>query len=253
VLNKLTNRGKSSMNKEEPYRDQAERLKQRIQKINEKVEVSEEFPPREQLHRQKKKKTKWKLKYPVIRLLAVVFILLPIIIFSVISTRNSGRGIIETEKTSGSSVGYETINLEKDNDAEVENTEKSEDVKQEEKKDTSVNDSEEQSKQLDGEAVQPAAASPADMTSQQVSSNQSTIKQQPSDKNSDTQTQSPNKETATSNTKVIKHTVQTGETLFSLAKRYYNSQSGMDIIKRANNLTSDQINVGQVLKIPLNN
>jgi hypothetical protein len=104
------------VNKEEPYRDQAERLKQRIQKINEKVDgVNEKLPPREQVHRQKKKKTKWKVKYPVIRLLVLCFILLPIIIFSVISYRDSGGKVNGTQKTSGSSVGYETINLEKSN------------------------------------------------------------------------------------------------------------------------------------------
>ncbi|WP_160721406.1 hypothetical protein [Bacillus sp. USDA818B3_A] len=102
------------MNKEEPYRDQAERLKRRIQKINEKVEGnSEKLPPREQVHRHKKKKTKWKVKYPVIRLLVLCFILLPIIIFSVISYRENGVKINGTQKTSGSSVGYETIKIKK--------------------------------------------------------------------------------------------------------------------------------------------
>ncbi|MEH7416013.1 hypothetical protein V7266_12085 [Neobacillus drentensis] len=104
------------MNKEEPYRYQAERLKQRIQKINEKaVGDSDKLPPREQVHRQKKKKTKWKVKYPVIRLLVLCFILLPIIIFSVISYRDSGGKVNGTQKTSGSSAGYETVNLEKSN------------------------------------------------------------------------------------------------------------------------------------------
>ncbi|PLS02096.1 hypothetical protein [Neobacillus cucumis] len=104
------------MNREEPYRDQAERLKQRIQKINEKAAGnSEKLPPREQVHRQKKKKTKLKVKYPVIRLLVLCFILLPIIIFSVISYRDHGGKINGTQKTSGNSVGYETINLKKNN------------------------------------------------------------------------------------------------------------------------------------------
>jgi len=88
------------VNKEEPYRDQAERLKKRIQKINDKVEDGnrDKLPPREQVHRQKKKKTKWKLKYPVIRLLVLSFILLPIIIFSVISYRDNGKKKSMTQK-----------------------------------------------------------------------------------------------------------------------------------------------------------
>src|SRR3954447_22079393 len=125
----MTRTGRSSsVNKEEPYRDQAERLKQRIQKINEKVDGdSEKLPPREHVHRQKRKKTKWKVKYPVIRLLVLCFILLPIIIFSVISYRDSGVKVNGTQKTSGSSVGYETINLKKTN-PDIEDT-KDESVK----------------------------------------------------------------------------------------------------------------------------
>ena len=102
------------MNKEEPYRDQAERLKQRIEKINEKKPegVREQLPPREQIHREKRQKTKWKVKYPVIRILVLSFILLPIIIFSVYSylegEKNSGP-----LKTGGNSSNYETINFEK--------------------------------------------------------------------------------------------------------------------------------------------
>mgnify|MGYP000861960187 FL=1 len=46
--------------------------------------------------------------------------------------------------------------------------------------------------------------------------------------------------------KTIKHTVKKGETLFSIAKRY---RTTVEKIKRANNLKSDSLKIGQKLKI----
>lgn len=102
------------MNKEEPYRERAERSKKPIEKIIETTETIDHLPPREQLHRRKKKKIKWKLKYPLIRLLVLFFILLPIIIFSTISYLD-GKNMNRVKKTTGSPAGFETINLEQSN------------------------------------------------------------------------------------------------------------------------------------------
>ena len=116
------------MNKEEPYRHQAERLKQRIEKINEEtVETREQLPPREQIHREKRKKTKWKLKYPIIRILVLFFILLPIAIFSAYSYLEGGKNK-GPEKVSGDSSGYEVINFEK-SETDSNNEKKAEDEK----------------------------------------------------------------------------------------------------------------------------
>ena len=107
------NRRYCFMNKEEPFRSQAERLKRRIEKINEETtEVRDQLPPREQIHREKRKKTKWKIKYPIIRILVLFFILLPIVIFSAYSYLEEGKGK-NTEKVTGKSSGYEVINFEK--------------------------------------------------------------------------------------------------------------------------------------------
>nr|WP_282597681.1 LysM peptidoglycan-binding domain-containing protein [Bacillus sp. REN3] len=50
---------------------------------------------------------------------------------------------------------------------------------------------------------------------------------------------------------IIYHTVQPKETLFRVAMKYYNSQEGIAIIRKANNLQGNDIQAGQVLKIPL--
>ncbi|MCM3724436.1 LysM peptidoglycan-binding domain-containing protein [Neobacillus cucumis] len=237
------------MNKEEPYRDQAERLKKRIQKINEKVDGnSDKLPPREQVHRQKKKKTKWKVKYPIIRLLVLCFILLPIIIFSVISYRDEGVKVNGTQKTSGSSVGYETINLEKS----IADNEGSKDESSLTKKETDkITAPEEKSVETftQDESAESSAATPV------LTTNQGTANQQVSDKNSQPIEAVKSRTTPTTpqkTSKTIYHTVKPKETLNKIAIRYYHSKNGVTIIKEANRLQTENIYVGQVLKIPLN-
>jgi LysM repeat protein len=51
---------------------------------------------------------------------------------------------------------------------------------------------------------------------------------------------------------VIYHTVKSGENLYRIALKYYHSKAGEDIIRKANNISGNEIYLGQVLKIPLN-
>lgn len=99
------------MNNEEPYRDQAERLRQKIEKINEPIVEASNLPPRSEMHRNKKKKTKFKLKYPLIRLLVLFFILLPITIFSIYSYME-GKYLNAKNASVTSNKEYDTINVE---------------------------------------------------------------------------------------------------------------------------------------------
>ncbi|WML40400.1 LysM peptidoglycan-binding domain-containing protein [Neobacillus sp. OS1-2] len=239
------------MNKEEPYRDQAERLKQRIQKINDRVEDgnNDKLPPREQVHRQKRKKTKWKLKYPLIRLLVLCFILLPIIIFSVISYRDHAKKVNGAEKTSGSSVGYETINLEKSNSDDKTISEQSEETKEQDQVNDGSNVAEETSEKHQDVAGQPVLGVPSTPSSPAPSLNNDAANKQVTDKDSQPQPEPVKNET----NKVIYHTVTKQDTLFKIAMKYYQSQKGIEIIKKANKLQSENIYVGQVLNIPLNN
>ncbi|MGF9763724.1 LysM peptidoglycan-binding domain-containing protein [Microvirga sp. 0TCS3.31] len=46
------------------------------------------------------------------------------------------------------------------------------------------------------------------------------------------------------------HTVERGETLSSLSKRYYGREDYADVIQRANKLNTDTVFVGEELKIP---
>jgi LysM repeat protein len=243
------------MNKEAPYRDQAERTRKKIvrTKGNNTSPEMEELPPRSKLHRQKKNKNKWKLKYPVIRLLAVFFILLPISIFSAYSYLNNKGG--DGENGSIKTGGYEKISIEKNNST----TETSLPVRFEEK-----------DIEAEGEAsVEPAplaedsVPSPADNKNPptvtpktQVSTKVSPVGPEESQDLVPTQgqeTSEPNSEEATTDEKIVYHTVKEGDNLFRISLAYYNSQHGMGIIRQANNLQGDEVQLGQVLKIPLEN
>jgi LysM repeat protein len=220
------NRRGCCMNKEEPYRSQAERLKRRIEKINEETtEVRDQLPPREQIHREKRKKTKLKIKYPIIRILVLFFILLPIVIFSAYSYLEEGKGS-KTEKVTGDSSGYEVINFEEPE------TESTVETKVEETENTPVED--------DQEAIEVQKSIIQDAPIESPASQPTPIIGQGTDKNV---------EPAPS---VIYHTVKSGENLYRISLKYYHSKAGEDIIRKANNMKGNEIYLGQVLKITLN-
>jgi LysM repeat protein len=221
------------MNKEEPYRDQADRLKQRIERINEETsEVRDQLPPREQIHREKRKKTKLKVKYPVIRMLVLFFILLPIVIFSAYTYLEEGKKSNRTEKVSGNSSGYEVINYEK---SETESTTESE--------------AEEKTVEKIEEAIEVQKSVIPDTTvKSQVPADKGT------DKNSGPSTEpvTAKPDSSKDTRKTIYHTVKKGENLYRISLKYYHSKAGEDIIRKSNNLKGDEIYLGQVLEIPLN-
>jgi LysM repeat protein len=219
------------MNKEEPYRDQAERLRRRIEKINEQNLVEQDnLPPREQIHRQKRKKTKMKIKYPVIRLLVLSFVLLPIIIFSMNSYFNDKtRG--GAEKTTAATSGYETVKFEETNTDQI-----VEEAKEEEQE----------------EAVVEVDMAVESEQNEEVTTPEN-VPVENGAESSETPASTNNTETTNPQSKIILHTVQPGENLFRISMKYYNSKAGEEIIKKANKLLNENVYAGQVLKIPLEN
>lgn len=102
------------MNKEYPYRDQAEKLRRRIERkdfTEGRVVERVQLPPRNSVHKKKKKTNKWKLKYPIIRILVVFFILLPIIILSIYLS-NFKDQIGDSKKATGETEEFEIINYD---------------------------------------------------------------------------------------------------------------------------------------------
>jgi LysM repeat protein len=238
------------MNREDPYRDQAERLRKRIEKINEVNHDESQLPPRNDFHRSRKKKTKWKLKYPIIRLLVLFFILLPITIFS-IYTYLEGKKPIGSEKVSSSSEGYESINLEtpqKEEKKQADDHTQKMDAKKESNDEKVVNPSTgTEAAEKESEAKDPVGQETKE------SSNLSDSEEKPdsgldTDKNDNSQQTS--QKSDSSKNKIIYHTVQPQETLYRIAMKYYHSNSGIEKIKQANHLSNNNIETGKVLKIP---
>jgi LysM repeat protein len=229
------------VNHEEPYRNQAERLRQKIEKVKDGgVVITEknELPSRTDIHRNKKNKTKVKVKFPIIRLLALFFILLPVVIISAYSVLGS-KEINSSDKVSTVDRGGYEINVEGTHEWEPVGEELDEETPPIEEQEIIVDAEEEKNENAsDQEMTEPVKEEELDTTN-----TTSTDKEQ-------IQTDTPNVGETTTKTNLVYHTVQPNENLFRIAMKYYQSQSGIEIIQQANNLNGIEIMVGQVLKIP---
>ncbi|MGM0899932.1 MAG: LysM peptidoglycan-binding domain-containing protein [Bacillota bacterium] len=240
------------MNKEAPYRDQAERTRKKIvrTKGNNASPEMEELPPRSKLHRPKRNKNKWKLKYPVIRLLALFFILLPISIFSAYSYLNNQDG--QGENGVIKSGGYEKISIEKNsNNKETEPSLpvsfEEKDIEAEEKSSIEPAPLAKDSVPSPADSKNPPTVAPKTQVSNKVSPAEA------KDSKQEQETRDSNSEVVQTEEKIVYHTVKEGDNLFRISLTYFNSQHGMEIIRNANNLQGDEVQLGQILKIPLEN
>lgn len=239
------------MNKEKPIRDQAERLRKRVERKSENtVEKKESLPPRSEMHRQKQKKTKVKVKYPVIRLMALFFILLPISFFSIISYLDDVKGPLNKTLERA---GVEMINVESQEDGKAEDQEEEDTPSYEE-----VADPEE----IDVVAAGPAPSSGGDKNTPETpvvgedkegGEIADPASPEPENEPSSTEGTATGEEVSGSSEKIIYHTVKPNETLFRVSMTYYKSQEGIPIIKKANSIQGNEIQAGQVLKIPIKN
>ncbi|MED3961884.1 LysM peptidoglycan-binding domain-containing protein [Niallia taxi] len=282
------------MTREDPYRVQADRQKQRITRV-EKQEVipsenkeKEELPPRRSLHHKKKKKKKKNQKSTAITVLAFSFIALPVILLGIheIMTRHAGD---TTVPVSGSSTQFEQIGVEQKEkkSATVEDKDKIDDADEKSSKqaaDTEDQQSTDKEQKAEKEAEQKAKAEAEKEAEQKAKAEAEKEAEQKAKAEAEKKAaeeaekkaqaeaerkaaeeakqkaqaeaerkaaeEAEKKAQAEAETTYIYHTVASNETLYRIAMNYYNSKSGVDIIKQANQLASDNVMVGQVLKIP---
>ena len=230
------------MNKEEPYRKQAEKTKQRIEKLNEPSLEESNLPPRSQIHRNQKKKTKWKIKYPLIRILALFFILLPITIFIIYSyygTRQSEKVSVPSNK------GYETVDFQSSKKTQHKKATENTENQNSNNKKVQNESGESDPNQISVQESQVQGQTEANTTGSQTGPS--------TDKNNASSSQTTVTTIPKNEKRILYHTVQRKENLTSISRKYYQSNTGVETIKTANHLHSDTIAVGQVLKIPLNN
>lgn len=233
------------MNKEEPYRDQAEKLRQKIEKVNDETMIETGLPSRVDAHRNKKNKTKWKVRFPMIRLLVLFFILLPIVIFSAYSSLVE-KDLNSSEKVFSANSGFEQVAFEqkKDNSNELEvEDDLSNDTTSEKEEEQQINENKEEIIEETPKAEDNSNADETEQESTPPSSDSNTEKPVSNENKDSTVEVKEEKE-------MLYHTVKPNETLFRIAMTYYQSQSGIEIIQNANQLNGNEIKVGQVLKIP---
>ncbi|PLS16381.1 peptidoglycan-binding protein LysM [Bacillus sp. M6-12] len=187
---------------------------------------SSKLPTRSEVHRDKRKKNKWKIKFPMLKLLSLFFILLPITIYSLYSYFDQKQDAGRNGESSG---GYETINIGGSSEGSGHIPAQAE-TPPETETSTSIQNESYAKDDLAGEPKAPApaaAAKPADEQGKQQN------------------------ESDPPGYKVLYHTVQPQETIFRISMKYYKSQDGIPLIREWNSLQANEIEVGQVLKIPI--
>jgi len=215
------------------FKDQAEILRKKMNDNHDDDSLTS-LPPRSEIHQHKKKKQSWKLRFPMIRFLTVLFVLLPIIIYTVISyiekSKNSSHEptVVEPEFIS---VDIETEKSK--NDTKENHLKENEEIipPKEEPDKVEFTPSEEEH----GESKDPDITDENSKEKNNLDKGQ--IGEQP-------QQNEPNYQ-------FVQHQVQLNETLFRISMKYYQSQEGIELIKRWNNITDNEIHVGQMLTIPI--
>ncbi|RDI42957.1 LysM peptidoglycan-binding domain-containing protein [Falsibacillus pallidus] len=230
--------------KTEMYRDQAARLRQKLDKVEHEettttVSTSKksQLPPRSEHHRQKKTKTKWKLKFPLIRLLLLSFVLVPITIFGLYTYfEKHDFSTPAMENSGGEEIRFETSNGAENSAADEGDSSNIE------------KDASNSSRSSQDQADPPAEKGTAENTGSKEGAAEN---QESTPAQTTVQTDSNEPPESNQNIQVVEHTVQPNETIFRISMNYFHSKDGIEKIKEFNNLPSNEIEVGQVLKIPV--
>jgi LysM repeat protein len=223
----------------DPYRDQAAKLKRRIERVPEEppAKKREPLPPRSELHREKQKKKKWKMKYPLISMLLLFFIFLPLTVFSIYSYfdhRNGPLVVMSEDVDDVVEVRYDESEDDQEVSEETVDSQKEEAPPKKDKKDDSQKESSSSSEGKNQQASAPLA--------------KETVEEKPKEEIKEDPKEEVKEEPKV---KIVYHTVKPQETLYRIAMNYYNSPSGVDRIKEWNKIQDNEIQSGQVLEIPL--
>lgn len=236
------------MKKGDPYLEQVEKHRQKIEKVRTETTAPEKLPPRSRVHQNKKKKTSLKLKYPVIRLLVLFFVLLPLTVFAVISNmeRNKTAGTVEKG-------GIETVNFEENGQQEKakDPADKGEKGKEQDSDDKTAELEPSNKENQDNREASAPSGSPDSSEGKDSTENAPAPGKDPGKAGGANAGEGSSQENGTTQSIMKYHTVKPGETLFRIAMMYYKSQDGIEKIREANGIIDNEIKVGQALKIPL--
>lgn len=264
----------SRVQKNEKENDQAGELRSRI----ERQKAKSSLPKRSKVHQNKKKKSKVKIKFPMIQLLALFFILLPIGFYSlytylqhrpvhdtksdqVVIDENKGDEDKETIPTTATAADLKEKKEKASAKAEAEKEKEEAEAKAKakaEEEEKRKGAKEEQAKKKAEEKAKAQQVAEEKAKAQQIADEKAKAQQIADEKAKReaaekkvtaerVQDAKPNKD----DYKVLLHTVQGEETLFRISMNYYKSQEGIALIREWNGLNGNEISKGQVLKIPI--
>ncbi|RDU35031.1 hypothetical protein DRW41_20665 [Neobacillus piezotolerans] len=235
------------MKKGDPYLEQVEKHRQKIERVRTETGEPAKLPPRSRVHQNKKQKTSLKLKYPVIRLLVLFFILLPLTVFAVISSLEGNKSAGSTEKG-----GIETVNFEDNDQNEEVQTSPDEETSKEQDQDEGASEPETSREDSEKEETPVLSGSTASSEGKDSPANESAPDKESSVSHGANPEGNNSQDSGASHESVKYHTVKPGETLFRIAMMYFKSQDGIGKIREANGIVENEIKVGQTLKIPMN-
>ncbi|MDQ0883343.1 LysM peptidoglycan-binding domain-containing protein [Peribacillus sp. V2I11] len=267
----------SRVQKNEKENDQAGELRSRI----ERQKAKSSLPKRSKVHQNKKKKSKVKIKFPMIQLLALFFILLPIGFYTLytylqdrpVPYTKSDQVVFKDDESipttataddlkekESAKAGAEKEKEEAEAKAEQEAEEKAKAEQEAEEKAKAEQEAEEKAKaEQEAEEKAKTEQEAEEKAKTEQEAEEKAKAQQIADKKAkkaaaekkkaaeNVQAAKPDKE----GYKVVLHTVQGEETLFRISMNYYKSQEGIALIREWNGLSGNEISKGQVLKIPI--
>lgn len=199
-------------------------------------EDSMQLPPRSKARQEKKrkkkeeKKKKYKLKYPLISALSIFFISLPAIAYFSYKHYAANQAAFLTLKAKETEevTGYEVVDFADPSDTATVPEETEKNVEKEQKQPEDVQ-----------EKTNPESTPPSNGSDPVSTEGREKEKTKSSEKDKAGEYQ------------IIEHTVQSNDTLFSIAIQYYHDVSGTKLIREWNKLDNGKIKQGQVLKIPI--
>ncbi|SFC44288.1 LysM domain-containing protein [Bacillus sp. OV322] len=243
--------------------DQAHELRTKAERLK----TNPPLPSRSEIHRNKKKKTKLKIKFPLLKLLALFFILLPITIYFLNAHLKSPLKILSHSEPSN----VEQVEIVDEPVSTAGEIEKDASGKTEKKSADSVK-TENQSAPQKAESASPALDRNAKTAS--AAPEKKAVPALPApEKKAETASAAPKKaETvraqkkaapaysgkansapaaSASHYKILLHTVKPQETMYHISMTYYHSKDGIPLIMKWNHLSGYDLAAGQILKIPI--
>ncbi|MEK9198010.1 LysM peptidoglycan-binding domain-containing protein [Ureibacillus sp. 179-F W5.1 NHS] len=219
----------------EDYREKIEEHRQTIEMEEKKSRMS----------RSNRNKIKKKRKFSLMNALVILLLGIPLLLLIYVSAfYDPGKHeVAEVEKNNDTLVEFQTNNT-----VSASAKEKEPEVAQEQDAEKEAAEAEaakkaEAEKQAAEEAAKKAEAEK--QAAEEAAKKAEAEKQAAAQKEAEAKKQEAEKQ---SSGKV--HTVQPNENLFRIALKYYNDASGVEKIKQANNLSSNDVYVGQTLIIP---